>query len=55
MDTLKDSMDSLLGRWLPSRRTAKQIYDDRPTTTPQQRAKRRKRSKQAKLSRRANR
>ena len=55
MDTLKDSMDSLLGRWLPSRRTAKQIYADRPTTTPQQRAKRRKRAKMAKLSRRANR
>ena len=50
-----DSMDSLLGRWLPTRRTPKQIYADRPTTTPQQRAKRRKRSKQAKLSRRANR
>lgn len=55
MDTMKDSMGSLLGRWSPTRRTPKQIYDDRPTTTPQQRAKRRKRAKMAKLSRRANR
>ena len=48
-------LSGLLGRWAPTRRTPRQVYDDRPTTTPQQRARRRKRAKAAKLSRRANR
>lgn len=48
-------LSDLLGRWTPTRRTPRQVYDDRPTTTPQQRARRRKLAKAAKLSRRANR
>lgn len=48
-------LGDLLGRWAPTRRTPRQVYDDRPTTTPKKRAQRRKLGKAAKLSRRANR
>jgi hypothetical protein len=48
-------IDSLLGRWLPKRRTPRQIHAERPGVSAKVRAKRRKRAKAAKLSRRSNR